>query len=172
MKMFEREILEFFKAITDCMGSKVFRGVCASNGFLTFETTETVAMIVNTDVDSGPGEHWLAFYIENEVLEFFDSFGRPPEDFNQHIESYVKKFRSVNYFSHCFQDDSSYNCGQFCIFYIIRRLQGHKMEHIFQELTACTNCDEYVRNFYIEAKSFISSLRKRKDYFPSKIRCL
>ena len=38
------------------------------------------ALVVNSDVASGPGEHWLALYAPRDSLkiEMFDSFGLPP----------------------------------------------------------------------------------------------
>ncbi|CAL1298049.1 unnamed protein product, partial [Larinioides sclopetarius] len=83
---------EFFKAVADCTGSKVFRGVYTSDRIPVFKTNEEVAKIVNTDIEGGPGKHWLGFFIKNDKLEFFDSFGQSPDCFNEHIQSYVSRF--------------------------------------------------------------------------------
>ena len=39
------------------------------------------ALVINTDVAAGPGEHWLAFYAHrgSTKIEMFDTFGLPPD---------------------------------------------------------------------------------------------
>ena len=38
------------------------------------------AYIVNTDISTDPGEHWVAIYFRRDQVIYFDSYGRPPED--------------------------------------------------------------------------------------------
>ena len=39
------------------------------------------ALVINTDVAAGPGEHWLAVYAHrgSTKIEMFDTFGLPPD---------------------------------------------------------------------------------------------
>ena len=41
------------------------------------------AFVANTDPSSLHGRHWVVFYYTSPThLEFFDSYGHPPEDYN------------------------------------------------------------------------------------------
>ena len=37
------------------------------------------AYIVNTDISTDPGEHWVAIYFRRDQVIYFHSYGRPPE---------------------------------------------------------------------------------------------
>ncbi|KAG8239567.1 hypothetical protein J437_LFUL019300 [Ladona fulva] len=47
-------------------------------------------IIANTDPKNKPGMHWVAFFIdENDMCEYFDSFGEPPTI--NHHRSFIKR---------------------------------------------------------------------------------
>ena len=46
--------------------------------------------IVNTDISTGPGEHWVVIYFRRDQAIYFNSYGRPPE------EEYVLPFLEIN----------------------------------------------------------------------------
>ena len=83
------------KATTDeqlnCVGKKMFgskfRGVYAQNQF----PNKTGYYIVNTDIASGPGEHWVAVYSTAKTLYVFDSFGRCTTKLLKHLAKTKKK---------------------------------------------------------------------------------
>lgn len=64
-----------------------FRGVFMLNT-LPSKVRKSECGIVNLDVSSGPGTHWVAYYKINNKVDYFDSFGnlRPPKE----IIKYVK----------------------------------------------------------------------------------
>ena len=71
------------------------------------------ALVVNTDVAAGPGEHWLAFYAPRDSLkiEMFDSFGLPPN-----IYSFDPSF--MYFSSRSIQSFSSKVCGHYALLFI------------------------------------------------------
>ncbi len=88
--------------------------------------------IVNTDESHQPGRHWVAFYFPSRgPSEFFDSMGRAPD-------YYHKRFKNVllnNGGRYIYNDKSlqqygTRTCGQFCLFYVIRRCGGWSMRRI------------------------------------------
>lgn len=82
------------------------------------------SMIINTDVSSGPGEHWIAVYIGSKTMYFFDSFGRDIDDFSNPFRNYMKNFSrdyNVKVESRLLQSLFSNMCGYWCIFYIFCR---------------------------------------------------
>ncbi|GFV28011.1 hypothetical protein TNCV_1940101 [Trichonephila clavipes] len=45
-------------------------------------------LVANTDTRDQEGSHWLAMYIKDkDTLEFFDSYGLPPEMYGVHISN-------------------------------------------------------------------------------------
>ncbi|GIY86891.1 hypothetical protein CEXT_743661 [Caerostris extrusa] len=84
----------------------------------------TGALIVNKEKSDCYGEHWLAMIVlENRILEFFDSFGRSPTEFNAHITNFVCVFPEVHWKSPRFQSPETLVCGYYCIYYITMRYQ-------------------------------------------------
>lgn len=76
--------------------------------------------IVNRDSSDKVGSHWMAAILINNTVEFFDSVGTD--------EQTVKQFLKFNKPYDCLfnetvlQPSHSSSCGQFCVFFIIKRL--------------------------------------------------
>lgn len=102
--------------------------------------------VANTDNDSEPGEHWVAFYFPNEnEYEFFDSYGQPPYTYQfPNLNSYMLS----NYNSLILQSLTSNTCGHFCLYYLYSRSNGFSLRHIqnsFSKFDFKWN-DKFVRN--------------------------
>ena len=82
------------------------------------------AYIINLDEDSGIGTHWVALYVKNNDITYFDSFGV------EHIPKEIKKFiDSKNVISNIFriQAYDSILCGYFCIGFINFMFKGKSL---------------------------------------------
>ena len=82
--------------------------------------------IANTAHSNSEGVHWVCFFFDNDSPpEFFDSYGRPPQEEFKHFLGpeflYSDKF---------VQHPLTSVCGQYCIFYILKRSEGMTMERI------------------------------------------
>ena len=64
--------------------------VCAKDLLPEKKPLDMKAYIVNTDISTDPGEHWVAIYFRRDQVIYFDSYGRPPE------EQYVLPFLERN----------------------------------------------------------------------------
>ncbi|GFX27461.1 uncharacterized protein TNCV_4904381 [Trichonephila clavipes] len=82
-----------------------FRGVYASDSIPILKKKSTI--VVNLDASSQPGSHWLAFYHENNCIEFFDSYGYPPEYYGEGFRDFVSKFSTVSWNCIPFQSPTS-----------------------------------------------------------------
>ena len=105
--------------------------------------------ITNSDTHDEPGSHWTAWMVENDKVEFFDSFGRSPV--NYQMSHYYKHYvlgKKVSYSSLRVQNFSSKTCGYFCVFYVYLRCLGFDYEFIVRELGNLDNNDEIVVEFY------------------------
>ena len=79
------------------------------------------AYVINLDEYSGIGTHWIALYVNNKTVTYFDSFGI------EHIPREVKKFignRNIISNIYRIQNYDSIICGYFCIGFIDHMFKG------------------------------------------------
>ena len=89
------------------------------------------AFIVNTDYQSGPGEHWVAVYFapHSRMAEFFDPLGRSVADYDPRLMTFIrrnKEYTLENTPQRCQSIDGGL-CGQFCLYYLLRKCRGDSM---------------------------------------------
>ena len=87
--------------------------------------------VVNVDPSSQPGSHWVAFYFEGGKGEFFDSYGNEPSFYSKRFTTFLQR-NSVSwiYNRKRVQGTLSTVCGQYCIFYNLKRCQDYKLTRI------------------------------------------
>lgn len=74
-------------------------------------------IVVNTQSDDKPGQHWVAVHMTKFTSFYFDSFGLPALE--PDILKYLKhRSRTVVYNSTCIQHMYSISCGLFCIAFV------------------------------------------------------
>lgn len=80
--------------------------------------TLPACFVVNTDVSTEPGEHWIALFIDkNKHAEYFDSYGLPP--INSHIINFLNQnSTSITYNTVTLQALNSSACGAYCILFL------------------------------------------------------
>ena len=105
--------------------------------------------VINLDDYSDIVTHWIALYVNNKTVTYFDSFGV------EHIPKEIKKFiNNKNIIANIFriQTCDSVMCGYFCIGFIDYMLLG-------KSLTDCTNLfpsnnfkknDDIVLNYFLD----------------------
>lgn len=98
------------------------------------------ALVLNTDKHDEKGSHWLAVYIQDQrTLEFFDSFGLPPDVYGEDITRFIKRYCRIQWNKIPLQSLTSNVCGQYCIYFIVKRSQGHCMKSIIHLLSKKKN---------------------------------
>lgn len=102
-------------------GSK-FQGVFTQDKYI-FKPNKFV--IINTDVSSGDGIHWICMMTTNKVCYIFDSYGRLTQNILKHVvkELKKKKIKIIEFDRDVNQSDDSVICGHKCIsmFVIIKK---------------------------------------------------
>ncbi|GBN25123.1 hypothetical protein AVEN_200179-1 [Araneus ventricosus] len=144
--MFGDDILRFFSMWADLNG--VFQGVFPADNIPLL--TGKAAIIVNTDVSGGHGKHWVALFMESDKLDFFDSFGKSPDEFlngSFHTSCFAEKFPNTTYNPIKFQSRESLVCGYYSIYFILQRYQGYNFNDILKILMEHEDTDKYVKNF-------------------------
>lgn len=119
--------------------AKYFVGVFPSDKIPHIKTFPA-ALVINADKHTERGSHWLAIFIEDqETLEFFDSYGLPPDNYGEHVIRYVTRFSRVKWNKTCLQSLTSNVCGPFCIYFLIKRCKGLAMHCIVCNLAEKKN---------------------------------
>lgn len=99
-------------------------------------------MIVNTDVRSKPGKHWICFlFNQNFVCEYFDSYGLHLEFYSTSWRSYLFSFcSSIISNNRTVQDLFSNTCGEHAISFAHLRLTGWSYRKILTEFYSDYSC--------------------------------
>ena len=111
------EIQEYYK------NEPRFNGVYSRDNLPKTLKNET-ACIVNLDNYKNTGTHWIALYVNDNEVIYFDSFGV------EYIHKEVKKFighTSIKTNIFRIQADNSIMCGYFCIGFIDFMLAGKSL---------------------------------------------
>lgn len=100
-----------------------------------------LGIVFNTDVSSGPGEHWISLYLDlkDKTICFFDSVGEePPKEIKkllQQLKNECKKKYNTKMIviinNKQFQFDNS-SCGIWSLWHIISRLNNKSCDYIYK----------------------------------------
>jgi len=91
--------------------------------------------IINTDVSSGKGKHWVSIYFPLHSLpEFFDSLGKCPSTYSQLMLDFLIENNSKGFIYNYsrLQNFHSSTCGLYCIYFLYYRIKGRTFEEILQ----------------------------------------
>ena len=104
------------------------------------------AFVCNTAIDSHPGQHWIAIFIDyNSNGEYFDSYGQPP---NEIFSRFLDKHCTEWYWNDIIlQSPFSSVCGQYCMYYIYGKSCNLQMTDITEVLCEIEKKDKYVYDF-------------------------
>lgn len=75
--------------------------------------------IVNLDISSGEGTHWVAYVKRKDEVFYFDSYGdlRPPKELVRYFLS-DGRVKHIYYNYTSYQKYNSYICGHLCLMFI------------------------------------------------------
>ena len=113
-----KEILEYMKFYPDFLGVFPLDHIPETH-------RRPCSMIINTDVCTEPGTHWVALYLSKDGSgEYFDSFGLPPllPSFWYYLSKACPKGFTHN--SIVLQDINATTCGLYAIVYLKLRHKG------------------------------------------------
>lgn len=88
--------------------------------------------ITNTENHESGGLHWNGWFVRNNVIYFFDSYGRPPTDavFPHEYRDILLKYRQFKYFKYRIQSFNTHTCGYYCIHFILYFSMGLNFENL------------------------------------------
>ena len=128
----------------DKFAKKSFCGVIPIDYLPKTKLLKTCSFIVNTEDSSKSGKHWIAVYAPlRGSVEYFDPFGLEPSKIE--ILDFIKLNKKRFIFNpHQIQASSSYNCGLFCIFYILLRSRGISMLKTLKFFSEISNLNDEI----------------------------
>lgn len=106
-------------------------------------------LVVNTDNHTGPGEHWVAMYVDDKGRGlYFDSYGLPPI-IPQHLARLRRNCKFYRYSLKQLQSDTSSVCGQFCVVFLHLMSSGFSMPQFNRLFSGnVKENDKIVREYY------------------------
>ena len=106
------------------------------------------AYVINLDEYSDIGTHWIALYVKNNDITYFDSFGV------EHIPMGIKEFiknKSIKTNIFRIQAYDSMMCGYFCIGFINFMLEGKSLteyKNLFSSNNVIEN-DDIILSYFM-----------------------
>ena len=97
------------------------------------------AYVIILDEHSDIGTHWIALYVKNNDITYFDSFG--VEHISREIKAFIK-IRNIKTNIFRIQAYDSIMCGYFCIGFINSMLKGKSLT----EYTNLFSPDDFKKN--------------------------
>ena len=118
-------------------------------------------IICNTDNSYEPGEHWILFFFENDICEFYDSLGKDVLSYGETFYKFAQKFATkINQAEVRTQPIDTPYCGELCLFFAYMRCKGYCMGQILEALLKPYAAIEFVKKkFNICHKSSCISLQ-------------
>ena len=104
------------------------------------------SFITNTDDHFSSGTHWNAWFVNNNELTFFDTFGRSYNntDFPKFYEKIVNTFENVKYSTVELQSKDSWTCGYFCINFIYSHSLGIDFKDFLNDFSKNLEFNDYI----------------------------
>ena len=112
------------------------------------DKTKDGAYVINLNEHSDIRTHWIALYVNNKTVTYFDSFGI------EHIPKEVKKIiGNINIISNIYriQNYDSIMCGYFCIVFIDYMFKGKSLTdyiNLFSHNNFKKN-DDIILNYFL-----------------------
>ena len=131
----------------DLKSKTIFKKVCALDQLE--KPTFPSAYVINSDLSSEPGEHWVAVYFDKRSRgEYFDSCGLPPTLVG--LESYINTYFLSGwiYNRKTLQAYFSSFCAHYCVYFILFCCRGAPLHVIvFDFMSNLTENDRSISRF-------------------------
>ena len=94
--------------------------------------------IINLDVSTGPGTHYVSYFKKGNDKIYFDSFGiKPPDEIVNYLKSQYEinnHIKSILYSTFRIQKLKDTNCGKLCLYVLYQLQKGKDFKNIIFDL--------------------------------------
>jgi hypothetical protein len=127
-----------------------FLGVFARNRLPKHILQRPIALIINTDPDWLPGQHWVTIFLNVDgTADYFDSYGLQPlcVEFLRFLSAHAPQ--GVRYNAITLQHISSSTCGAYCVLYVLHRCLGKShCEFVLKFTNNTRHNDRKIEEYY------------------------
>ena len=99
-----------------------------------------VLFIYNLEPSYMSGSHWVATYVKNGIINYFDSFGMPP--FQEIVNHAKRKNMTLLHQSDQIQNLLTTTCGYFCLYFLNEMSKGRS----YYDLLKVFNIHDTIKN--------------------------
>ena len=104
--------------------------------------------IYNLEPSYMSGSHWVATYVKNGIINYFDSFGMPP--FQEIVNHAKRKNLTLLHQSDQIQNLMTTTCGYFCLYFLNEMKNGlsyYNLLKVFNSQNTMEN-EKYIENYF------------------------
>ena len=104
--------------------------------------------IYNLEPSYMSGSHWVATYVKNGIINYFDSFGMPP--FQEIVNHARKKNLILLHQNNQIQNINTTTCGYFCLYFLNEMSKGrsyYDLLKVFNIHNTMKN-EKYIENYF------------------------
>lgn len=107
--------------------------------------TRSTAIVANTDNHNRPGQHWVAFYVDEQGAgTYFDSYGLPPLD-SRFLLLLRRNSTTHRWNTTRLQGLFSQTCGQYCCVFLYFMCRGYNLRQFLDLFTVdCERNDQLI----------------------------
>ena len=136
----------------DMYTRKIYGKILSLDQVPKFVNTFPTWFIINNEISSEPGEHWIVLYFTkiNEPADFFDSLGKKPSSYGKNLTKLLTfHWPTFRYVNKPIQSSYSQGCGFFTLYFIIKKSRGFIFQKIMKtfSLSNLKKNEEIVTNF-------------------------
>ena len=103
--------------------------------------------IYNLEPSYMSGSHWIATYVREGVINYFDSFGMPP--FQEMLNHARRRNLTLLHQNQQVQNLYSTTCGWFCLYFLDQMHQGNDYFSLLQPFSFDTTENEkYIEKYF------------------------
>lgn len=134
-----------------CVGP-IFRGVYPSHPL---PSSEPGAYVLNTAPACHPGKHWIALYLTEDEVDYFDSYGGEP---TKKLKRWVKA-RTWTCNPVPLQSPLSAVCGQYCIYYLFHCARGLDLPVILIDFSSDVDHNDQLVYDFVQERYDLDQLK-------------
>ena len=113
--------------------------------------------IYNLEPSYMSGSHWVATYVKDNVINYFDSFGMPP--FQEILDHAKRKNLTLLHQSQQIQNLYTTTCGYFCLYFLNEMHKGTDYFDLLQVFDTDTNKNENFIEYYFRGVTKVTHLK-------------
>ena len=104
--------------------------------------------ILNTSPSSEKTGHWVALFVTDSTVEYFDSYGQDP------LPSLKRQWKNKSWLTNeiPLQSPLTAVCGHYCIYYLMCRVRGFTMDSIVMDFGSDVDDNDEMIHEFIESR--------------------